>query len=362
MQKEENFHKIKDSPFDTEWSENVPNTPVLDEGDSISLSPLKNTNILKSLQNLSINEYSPKHSGIYDPSMDLSGINNVSVLDPDLKSDDGNKSVYKDDMVYLSNLYKKIQNNDMKSARVQIESLIDKKELDKINKKEICLFIKETFPNMYKQITEDINSLNIVNQDIVKDTEKLTNIIKSKSFEISSAKNIIKNQIKDFINKYNTMISDYKIKYNDEENFGTFFNNLFDSLNRFNQEYQNFKSEYKSIKESSDVSELKKLLEEKKMAIKQLQNENVSFSEAITKLDTNNIKLKKECVILSSEYKKLVESVKLKNKIIEKQKKILEVLQKQKESSEENKTKLVNELNDCKKRIDDFESLRNSPR
>jgi predicted nucleic acid-binding Zn-ribbon protein len=414
MQKEENFHKIKDSPFDTEWSENVPNTPVLDEGDSISLSPLKNTNILKSLQNLSINEYSPKHSGIYDPSMDLSGINNVSVLDPDLKSDDGNKSVYKDDMVYLSSiydsisrlnkklnklmkskfvhknvvtdLYKKIQNNDMKSARVRIESLIDKKELDKINKKEICLFIKETFPNMYKQITEDINSLNIVNQDIVKDTEKLTNIIKSKSFEISSAKNIIKNQIKDFINKYNTMISDYKIKYNDEENFGTFFNNLFDSLNRFNQEYQNFKSEYKSIKESSDVSELKKLLEEKKMAIKQLQNENVSFSEAITKLDTNNIKLKKECVILSSEYKKLVESVKLKNKIIEKQKKILEVLQKQvgkrnefpiddlrnkidkikmkieKESSEENKTKLVNELNDCKKRIDDFESLRNSPR
>lgn len=427
MSKEENSHKIKDSPFDTEWSENVLHTPVLDDDDSISLSPLKNANILKSLQNLSINEFSPKHSKLYDPSMDLSGINNVSILDPDLKSDeldphlksdeldpnlksdDGNKSVYKEDVVYLSSiydsirnlnkkfnklmknkfvhknvvtdLYKKIQNNDTKSAKVLIENLIDKKDVDKINMNEIRVFIKETFPKMYRQILEDINILNSVNQDLAKNTGNLTSIIKSKNLKISN----IKSEIKEFMHKYNTILSNYKIEYNDED-LMTFFKNLLDTLKRLNQEYQNLKNEYKSIKESSDVSELKKLLEEKKMVIKQLQNENISFSEAITKLDTNNIKLKKECVILSNEYKKLVESVKLKNKIIEKQKKVLEVLQKQgskkndfpiddlknkigkikmkieKELSEEKKTKLINELNDCTKRIEDFEGLKNSPR
>lgn len=139
----------------------------------------------------------------------------------------------------------------------------------------------------------------------------------------------LKSKFRDIIKKYNKLTTDHKINYDEETNVESFLEKIFESLQKLNSNYQNVKNELKLLKDSHDIDDLKKQLEEKKVTIKQLQSENISFSDAITKLDNQNIKLKKECVILSNEYKKIVDSIKLKNRIIEKQKHVLDVLQKE---------------------------------
>jgi gas vesicle protein len=117
--------------------------------------------------------------------------------------------------------------------------------------------------------------------------------------------------------------------------------------------------------------------------IKRLQDENVSFSDAVNKLNEINIKLKKECVLISSEYKKLTESSREKKRVIEKQKKVIELLQSklgenfnspleeikskmsnlkldiEKEKDPEKRERLKKSFEDTSKRLEDFEAVLN---
>lgn len=132
-------------------------------------------------------------------------------------------------------------------------------------------------------------------------------------------------RIKNFI-IYNNSSFDYKID-NDNDNLENLFDQIINNFKIYKNEVEKYKQEIFKIQNDNDLNELKKEINDKKRTIKQLQDENVSFSEAITKIDTTNIKLKKECVIISTEYKKLVEAIKQKNQIIEKQKRVIDVLQ-----------------------------------
>ncbi|KAF7683498.1 hypothetical protein TCON_1298 [Astathelohania contejeani] len=67
--------------------------------------------------------------------------------------------------------------------------------------------------------------------------------------------------------------------------------------------------------------------EKNKLIISKLQKENLSFSESINKFTEKNIKLKKDCVLLANEVNKFREANKKKNMIIEKQKRIIDLLQ-----------------------------------
>lgn len=123
----------QESPFDTEWSENIPNTNIIENDNSIIMSPLKNTNILRSLQNLSIKDTSPNKSSIYDPSMDITTINDVSIID----TENENKSVYKDDMVYLSSIYDAISRLNKKFNKIVKNKFVHKNVLTDLYKEMI---------------------------------------------------------------------------------------------------------------------------------------------------------------------------------------------------------------------------------
>lgn len=112
---------------------------------------------------------------------------------------------------------------------------------------------------------------------------------------------------------------------------------------------------------------------------KELYNENVKLQETINKITEKNIKLKKECLLLSNELGSIRDSNKKKNIVIEKQKRIIDILTKKNvksdfafpiddikekidklrlevknEKNDEIRNKKLNEMMDYERRLADF--------
>lgn len=300
------------------------------EDDPFENDSEESNKIIASLQNMSIQTMTPSKQP-YDPSLDISCLNNTSIVDDP-------QNIYKDDNVYLSTIYnsiiklnksfKKVLKNKFipknvlndlyfkteSEKQIELEKLLKKKEIDKIQKTEIYVFLKNDFPCFYNEIMENFKSMNEIFQNYKKHFDNLLNF-----------KSEISLRIKNFVVNYNS-IFDSKLE-NENDSLYKLFEQIMDKFKFYKNEIEKYKQNIVKIKNDNDVNELKKEIEDKKRTIKQLQDENVSFSEAITKIDTSNIKLKKECVIISTEYKKLVEAIKQKNLIIEKQKRVIDVLQ-----------------------------------
>lgn len=232
-----------------------------------------------------------------------------------------NKFVHKE---LVTQIFEKLQNDDLEGATSLLRKILDKKTLKEINIHQINHFLQVIFPMVLKEINENLEKLSLLKKDIFDFNKSILTFCIENKNQVKSIQDDTKSKIKKFKNDISDIFG-----LTEEHSIDQFFNELLDKIRRIYNENKNIKQENKHLKESSDIKDLKKEIEDKKNDIKQLQSQNISFSEVITKLDTTNIKLKKECIILSNEYKKLVDSLKSKNTIIEKQKRILEVLQKQ---------------------------------
>lgn len=300
------------------------------EDDPFENDSEESATIINGLQNMSLQTITPSKQN-YDPSLDITCLNNTSIVDD-------KPNIYKDDSVYLATIYNSINKlnklfhkvlknkfvpkNVLKNLYLknenekhfELEKILKRKEIDKIQKDVIYTFIKNDFPCFYNEICENSKNMN----EIFQSYKKQYNVLLNLKSEISL-------RIKNFI-IYNNSSFDYKID-NDNDNLENLFDQIINNFKIYKNEVEKYKQEIFKIQNDNDLNELKKEINDKKRTIKQLQDENVSFSEAITKIDTTNIKLKKECVIISTEYKKLVEAIKQKNQIIEKQKRVIDVLQ-----------------------------------
>jgi hypothetical protein len=80
-------------------------------------------------------------------------------------------------------------------------------------------------------------------------------------------------------------------------------------------------------REMEGVKDIENTLGAARREIQKLQDENLTFSDAINKLNERNIRLKKDCVMLNDALKKAVDSSKRKGSTIEKQRRMIEILQ-----------------------------------
>lgn len=132
---------------------------------------------------------------------------------------------------------------------------------------------------------------------------------------------------------------------------------------------------------SSEVQTLHKQVETVTKELVEIKEENVAYAEAIQKLNTRNEKLRGDCNTLIDQLRKLNDSNKNKKSVIEKQKRIIDILQSkigdrnniilfelqekalklkdmlEREVDETTRQKIITELVDYEKRIADFLSI-----
>ncbi|KAF9763333.1 hypothetical protein NGRA_1342 [Nosema granulosis] len=415
-----------DNPFNSSTEEinvkEVENKEALDSRpkDVLSMDPSilrLNNKLLSDIKNLSIHE-----DGKDDPSYDILHIEDHSLMD-ESSIDDSNKTAYKDDMVYLSNIYDIFNKVNTKLDNMMDKMFVDKRIIRDIHKdaleenlssivkhtknilsdeeaKEISLSsvkdILEEFPKVFKQIEDDLLEISKLKNEYETYIEKYLSISKNINKDVEDIKINIENKLRDFVLVFNGINSTYQIKLAKEENnkdnsgsplgfdnVDSLFNSVVENFIKINNENNKLSEELDNLKTNRDINTMNKIIENNKKTIKKLQDENVSFSNAVNKLNEINIKLKKECVLISSEYKKLAETNKERKRTIEKQKRVIELLQSKlgenltspleeikykmeklkteiaKEKDPEKKNNLIKNFEDTERRLKDFEHIYN---
>ncbi|WUR02314.1 uncharacterized protein VNE69_01252 [Vairimorpha necatrix] len=393
MSSENNSNLFDDSDATllyTKVEDKNPLTEILDRMNGLSLAALspqkQDISIADSTTEIEINEENKEEDVVYLQCFVKTIRNLQKKFNKLLK----NKFVHKET---LNGIYEKLQQGDQESVKKSLENILEKKTIKNIKQTEMYNFIHLTFPMLYKEIIGNLENLDVLKKAIFDSSKTILEKYHEDTEKIKKNEEDFKNQIMKFkletenilnltnSNRVDTSKTNINSNVMDRLSIDEFFNDLTKKIKDLFKDLQNFKKENESLKNNSEIEDLKKQLEDKKSTIKQLQSQNISFSEVITKVDTTNIKLKKECVILGTEYKKVVDSLKSKNSIIEKQKKLLEVLQTQvgkkqnfpidelkkkieklkhkieNENSEEKIYKLRKEKEDYLKRIKDYEEL-----
>ncbi|KAM0676022.1 hypothetical protein GVAV_000802 [Gurleya vavrai] len=325
------------------------------------------------------------------------------------------------DSIYLSNIYDLISNLHQKITSLQNKTTIQ----DSVSY-HYCNLYKYLVNNRHKEAKNYLKAL--CNDVIEPDNNELNkiflNVVNHVNFLIKMF-----NEIRGMVNMKIGEFKDYEIKVSDFINKSKQFDNFLVDLDKILEKEESFLKENSdsSIKlENKDLNiEFNKLfinednnkkvensqekcklilkkidflvdkiedlkLENKKLKsknnnnsennVKNLQEENIKLQESLNELTERNVKMKKENVLLSNELKLQKEANRRRQSAIEKQKKIIEVLQskfgkendnnffidelKNKidnlrieigcENSIEKRNKKITEMVDCEKRLNDY--------
>ncbi|KAI4291452.1 hypothetical protein PAPHI01_0726 [Pancytospora philotis] len=131
---------------------------------------------------------------------------------------------------------------------------------------------------------------------------------------------------------------------------------------------------------STDVATLTRQIEDHKGAVRRLQAENISFSEAVQKLSEKNIRYKNDLILFNTELKKAFDVIKSKNETVARQRSLINLFQEkmtgadyplaalrerrrrlelqiEDEKDYFKKENLRKEWHDCERRLNDFTQL-----
>lgn len=406
-------NSVDDNPFNSDTGSEEEEIEVKEEKSEIQDPTITQLNrkLLKDIRNLSIHD-----ENNYDPSYDILHIEDPSLLD-ESSLDESNKTAYKDDMVYLSNIYdlynkmstkiddmmnkmyveKRIINDihrdaledNMVSIKQRTKEILTEDEVRNINFLAVKSII-EDFPTVIKEIETNLADIEEIKKEYdIYIKKHIANEINIEN-EVEKVKVSISNKLRDFALVFNGINSSYQIGSKSNESGNSSFrfedgdgllNSIVENFIKINNENNKLNGELNTLKNDKDINSLTKIVESNKKTIKKLQDENVSFSEAVNKLNEINIKLKKECVLISSEYKKLIEINKERKRTIDKQKKVIELLQSklgencsspideiklrmgklktemEREKDQEKQKVLKKNYDDTERRLKDFESI-----
>lgn len=199
--------------------------------------------------------------------------------------------------------------------------------------KEKSLNIKELFDKSVDKAlkkTEECERLkNIINQQRIEHSAQVDTLL--------TEKNNLKDNIIKIISKFGTSES---LNSKLEEDLIVELEQIFQvqtesikALKHRKEENEKLIDELKSQNERQDIQNLNKQIEDQKVLIKQLKQENLNFSEAVQKLSEKNIRFKQELMKHNYELKKMAESIQMKNETIQRQKALIEMFQERLTSS-----------------------------
>ncbi|KAG0442450.1 hypothetical protein DMUE_0260 [Dictyocoela muelleri] len=174
---------------------------------------------------------------------------------------------------------------------------------------------------MLKKIENENNNLKIVNETITSETRELHRQADEMKINISS----FEEKIKISENKNEELLAENENLKRVVESKNSEFYSLEDHLNEFKSKYEILENENK---------ELKFLINDDfKVRIQNLEAENIHLSEKITEINEENRKMIRKFQIISEECRKLEEWNKKRKFIIDKQKKIIEIVQNRQNSN-----------------------------
>lgn len=128
----------------------------------------------------------------------------------------------------------------------------------------------------------------------------------------------------------NHFMCGHPINFLDEAEIKKFFQKVREELRHLKEECDQLKTQKRDMKSKPNESDLhlKKELEEKERTIASLEEENNKIMSQINKIAEKHAKYKKEMLFLNKDVTKMRESGKKKSDLIEKQRKIISILQK----------------------------------
>lgn len=132
-----------------------------------------------------------------------------------------------------------------------------------------------------------------------------------------------------YIADVNHFISGHPINFLDDKEVKRFFARIKDDIKILKDENSELKTQYKELKSQPKESEsrIKKEIEKYEGEMSKLREENTRITGQINKIVEKHVRYKKEMVTLSKDLTKIKDNSKRKSEIIEKQKRIINLLQ-----------------------------------
>ncbi|OQS55044.1 hypothetical protein EHP00_1812 [Ecytonucleospora hepatopenaei] len=263
----------------------------------------------------------------------------------------------RDISLYKSNEYaaleecsKMIYLNDINGVKKVIE-----KHVGSLNNHEkLVLFMKDKLPkelydlqvrkvNLYKkfiQYKSNVQALNnLTNDMIIKEKEYKEEIERIEQEHKKTCQNLIDDENKHkeslfkILNEENT--------HSNKKNKEFLKNNIIDSIKECfeckNKEIENKAKEILSLKKTNENLKLKvseftdqqAVISDYSTRLNKIQNENIFLVQKLNKITEKTIKYQKDLVVFNNEIKKLISSDKIKTETILRQRKLIEMYQKQ---------------------------------